>query len=224
MIDDKKIIVSLTSWKKRIQYVSKTIYMMETQTIKPDLIVLNLAEDEFPNKEKDLPAELVLFSTTLDNFEIYWVKENTKAFKKVIPTIKRFFNEDCWIFSIDEDVLYYKDYLKCFLEELSGLSDTYLSPGIWGNHPVGYIMAYNPKWFKDEKIWKFTKIDADKIVASDHWIWINLKNNGIKLKISKKIHNQVKLLNRGNALGGTYRTIPFNTREKYIINRLEEIK
>ena len=45
----------MTSWTKRINCVARSIYyFMKTQTVKPDLFYLWLAEEEFPNKEKDL--------------------------------------------------------------------------------------------------------------------------------------------------------------------------
>ena len=43
----------MTSWTKRINCVARSIYyFMKTQTVKPDLFYLWLAEEEFPNKEK----------------------------------------------------------------------------------------------------------------------------------------------------------------------------
>lgn len=52
------IIVAFTSWKKRIDNVAKVALNIINQTIKPDLIELNLSIEEFPNREADLPKEL----------------------------------------------------------------------------------------------------------------------------------------------------------------------
>ena len=49
------IVVTMTSWKKRIDYVSISILSLLKQTVKPRSIELNLSEEEFPNKENDLP-------------------------------------------------------------------------------------------------------------------------------------------------------------------------
>ena len=106
------IIVSFTSWTKRIQYCKHTVDLMRQQTLKPDKIVLNLSTDEFPRKEEELPKELVAAQD--DVFEIYWVKENNKVYKKIIPTLKRF-PEDV-IISIDDDI----EYPKNFIEEMYG--------------------------------------------------------------------------------------------------------
>jgi len=97
-----EIIVSFTSWKKRINLCAKMVDRMMNQTIKPNKIILNLSTDEFPNKEEELPKELV--EKQNDVFEIYWVKENTKVYKKIIPTLERFPNGI--IISIDDDIEY----------------------------------------------------------------------------------------------------------------------
>ena len=55
MVNGKRIIVSMTSWKKRIQNVAKVVYSIYMNSVKPDKIELNLSSDEFINKEEDLP-------------------------------------------------------------------------------------------------------------------------------------------------------------------------
>lgn len=64
----------MTSWTKRIHKVLGVVKRILSNTVVPDKIILNLAEDEFVNKEKDLPSDLVEFSKTNDIFDIYWVK------------------------------------------------------------------------------------------------------------------------------------------------------
>ena len=115
----EKIIVSMTSWKKRIAAVPKTIRQILNQTIKPDKIIVNLSYDEFKNKEKDLPEELIQMNK-FGYVEIFWVKENTKPYKKIVPTLKRFPKDA--IISVDDDI----DYPPNFIEELY---DTYLKYG-----------------------------------------------------------------------------------------------
>lgn len=189
MFNNKKIIVSMTSWKKRIEYVSKIIYMMERQTVIPDKIVLNLAENEFIQKENDLPKDLLLLNDTLENFEIYWVKENTKAFKKVIPTIERFFNEDCIILSIDDDYFYCKTYIENMITLVEKYPNNFLTPGNEGAFIHGWCAAYKPSFFKNKQLFQITKTYCDKIVSSDLWITLNLERNGIKPKVLKEINN-----------------------------------
>lgn len=221
---NEKIYVSMTSWKQRIKYVSNTIFMMEQQTIIPDLIILNLAEEEFPNKEKDLPEDLILMKDELDNFEINWVKENTKAFKKVIPTIHRFENEKCFILSIDDDVIYDKTYVEFMVNLLLKNPNNFLTPGTWGARPHGYVMIYNPLWFKDKKLWKIKKEDMEKIVSSDEWTWYNLLNNGITAKVENDILKHIKQLKLESPLSNVYSKIPEIIRKKYIFEVLQNLE
>jgi len=102
MINNNYVIVSLTSWKKRIQNVHIILYSILSGTYIPDKIVINLSEDEFPLKEKELPSELLLFKK-YNIVEINWVKENTKAFKKIIPTMKLYPNSI--VLGIDDDII-----------------------------------------------------------------------------------------------------------------------
>ena len=90
-----KIVVTLTSFKGRINQVYLVIENILHQTIKPDLIYLNLSVEEFPNKENDLPKDLVELSNNELSFIINWVEgKNTKAFKKIIPILQYLDNDD----------------------------------------------------------------------------------------------------------------------------------
>lgn len=115
--NNDRIIVSFTSWKKRIHLVASIVRKMMSQTLKPDKIVLNLSSDEFKGKESDLPTELVSMQNEV--FEINWVKENTRVYKKNIPTMEKY--PDDIIVSIDDDIDYpdnlievlYRKYIMC---------------------------------------------------------------------------------------------------------------
>ena len=101
-----KIIVTLTSFKGRINQVYSVIKNILNQSIKPDLIYLNLSVEEFPNKENDLPKNLVELSKNELSFIINWVDGiNIKAFKKIIPILQYLDNEDI-IFFTDDDILF----------------------------------------------------------------------------------------------------------------------
>ena len=85
---DEKIIVSFTSWVKRIHLCANVFKMMLNQTLVPDKIVLNLSIEEFPNKENDLPTDLnEIVSANTNICEIYWVEKNNRVWKKIIPTL-----------------------------------------------------------------------------------------------------------------------------------------
>lgn len=102
-----QLIVSLTSYPKRIPTLHKVINTLLRQTLKPDRVILWLAEEQFPNKEKDLTEELL----RLKNFglEICWC-ENIMSFKKLIPTLREY-PQDI-IVTADDDLYYEQDWLE----------------------------------------------------------------------------------------------------------------
>lgn len=105
MIDSERIIVSMTSYPKRITNVGKAIFFLLTkQTVKPDEIHLWLAEPEFPNREKDLPQDLNNIISASNNVFLHWLPKNIYAHKKH-EYFKICKENDC-IFLVDDDVRY----------------------------------------------------------------------------------------------------------------------
>lgn len=99
------IIVSMTSWKKRLNNIPTILDSIFKQTMLPDKIIINLSVDEFPKKENELPKALIEYIKKHEIIEIYWVDGvNTKQWKKFIPTMQRF--PDDWIVCIDDDKIY----------------------------------------------------------------------------------------------------------------------
>ena len=104
----EKAIISLTSWKARINTVGKTLYSLLKMC--PGFhIVLVLSEEEFPKKEEALPEELMLFVDN-DLIEILWVYKNYKAFKKVLFTMDKY--RDVPVISADDDCIYIINYAQ----------------------------------------------------------------------------------------------------------------
>ena len=111
----QNLIVSLTSYPKRINYIHDCINSLFNQTIEPEKIILVLAEEEFPNKEKDLPENLINFIKR--GLEIQWYS-NIKSYKKLIPVLEKYPNKV--IVTADDDNIYkigwlenlYKSYKK----------------------------------------------------------------------------------------------------------------
>lgn len=100
--NNEKAIISLTSWKARINTVSKTLFSLIKQC--PGFhIVLVLSEEEFPQKEKELPENLMVFVEN-ELIELLWVYKNVKAFKKWIFTSQKY--TDVPIITADDDMLY----------------------------------------------------------------------------------------------------------------------
>ncbi|MFI3247209.1 MAG: hypothetical protein R3Y10_12165 [Ferrimonas sp.] len=103
-----ELIVSLTSFPARIKTVHHVIESILTQNKQPDRIVLVLAETEFPQKEENLPKEII--ELTKNKLEILWVEENTRSYKKLTPTLNRY--PDAVIVTIDDDLIYKQECIK----------------------------------------------------------------------------------------------------------------
>lgn len=115
--DTSGIIVTMTSWPKRIKNVAKTLKTILDNNVLPEKIIVNLSTDEFPGKESNLPNELVLLSQKNPIIEFHWLKHNTTVWKKIIPTIVRFKNAN--VICIDDDRLYPKNFIATFKEAAS---------------------------------------------------------------------------------------------------------
>ena len=106
--NNEKAIISLTSWKKRINTVSKTIFSLLKQC--PGFhIVLVLSEEEFPKKEEELPADLMTIVNN-DLIEILWVYKNYRSFKKVLFTIDKY--RTVPIISADDGQVYTENFAE----------------------------------------------------------------------------------------------------------------
>lgn len=106
----ERVVVSLTSFPARIKTVSYTIDTLLSQNVKPDKVVLWLAESQFPKKESCLPAQLIRLRKY--GLEIRWTKD-TKSYKKIIPTLIEFPNDI--IITVDDDVYYPPSWLGLLL-------------------------------------------------------------------------------------------------------------
>lgn len=102
------IIISLTSYPARINTVNETICTLINQTIQADKIVLWLNPELFPNKESDLPNNLLELRNN-GIFEIRWY-HNIKSYTKLIPSLLDFPNDI--IVTADDDILYPPNWLE----------------------------------------------------------------------------------------------------------------
>lgn len=181
MFNNKRVIVSMTSWTKRIENVSHTVFSLLNQTIKPDSIELNLSSEEFVNKENDLPDDLNMF---IENgiLQINWVNKNTGVFKKFIPVLWKYEGEDYYLLSVDDDWIYNKNYIETMLNRI-GNSDAYC---LIHDYFHGYCMIYRSTVFK-ENFWEIITPKMISYNISDYYI----KNYIIKTggKISKAPHS-----------------------------------
>ena len=99
-----EIIVSLTTYGKRIYDVALTIESIMEQTMKANRIVLWLGDDL---KSQPLPISLQLLQKR--GLEIYYCKD-IRSYTKLIPALHRF--PDSAIITLDDDCLYNYDLLE----------------------------------------------------------------------------------------------------------------
>lgn len=100
----KQIIVSLTSSGQRIHNAYLAIESIMQQTLKPNKIILWLAEEEFSHNQ--LPESLKILESR--GLEIRFC-EDQKTYNKLIPTLK--LHPDDIIITIDDNVIYPIDLL-----------------------------------------------------------------------------------------------------------------
>lgn len=102
------VIVSLTSYGKRIHDVYLPIESLMHQTVKPNKIILWLAEDEF---------SLDNIPVTLKNLQKRGLMiefcEDIKSYKKLVPALKKY--PDDIIITVDDDVIYQYDLVENLL-------------------------------------------------------------------------------------------------------------
>ena len=99
-----RIIVSMTSYPARIKNVPISVFaLVKRQTLPPDDIHLWLATPQFPNKEADLPNELVL-EARAGIVKIHWLEKDTYCHKR--HEIFKYTKDDDCVFLFDDDVIY----------------------------------------------------------------------------------------------------------------------
>ena len=179
MYNDQFVIVTMTSWKGRIDNVTKVLDTIADGTVLPDIVEINLSQEEFPNFEKDLPQELNDYSRLLT--KIFWTGPNVKVFKKLIPTIRRHYNDihSCVIITIDDDVIYEKDFLEKLLKASEENPDAIIANGFCHGFyrsqqcVNGAGTLYKPHFF-NEFLWKGMIKQVVDTNEDDWWYSFNL--------------------------------------------------
>ena len=109
------VIVSMTSWVKRIKYVKSVAESIMNNTVQPDRLYLNLSRKEFEGIE--LPQDLIDYFKSDERLVINWVEgENTKSMKKIFP-ILQYLNDDDIIIDADDDILFPNDLIESRLKD-----------------------------------------------------------------------------------------------------------
>lgn len=106
MENKEKIIVSLTTWEKRINNIPAVLETIYSQTLLPDIVVLNVSE------EMQIPDSIMDYIIK-HKIELNHVSYKT-VYKKIIPTLFKY-PDDC-IINIDDDWLYPPTMIEDFWE------------------------------------------------------------------------------------------------------------
>ena len=174
------IVVSITSWIKRIGYVKKVIESIMDNTVQPDRVYLNLSKSEFVNI--DLPKYLVTYFESDERLIINWVDgENTKTMKKVFP-ILQYLDDDDIIITADDDIIFPNDLIESRIKDFNTFDRKYsitsnkCSIGIFRNMNVASaISLYTKQMLKN---WdRYVNDDIIKTYNDDrtyvYILWLN---------------------------------------------------
>ncbi len=105
------LIVSLTSYPERMTTIHFTLHTLLNQSIKPDKLILWLAKEQFPRREKDVPRRVRRLRKY--GLSIEWCND-IRSYKKLIPTLKEYPNNI--IVTVDDDIYYPSNWLELLYE------------------------------------------------------------------------------------------------------------
>ena len=219
---EEKFIVSLTSFPERMHDIHYCLYSLLNQNFKPDKLLLWLAEEEFPNKEEDIPKEVL--NLKKNGLTIKWCN-NLKSYKKLIPALKEYPNDI--IITADDDIYYPKNWLKDLYEEHLEYPDCIISKRCRKiKIDYGEIQSYNEwKLFNKKTSPSYLNFSTNgggslfppnslnksileedlfkKLCpsADDIWIWSMAILNKTKIKGSKRPIPNLKYINIARELG-----------------------
>ncbi len=95
------LIISLTSYRPRFATLGNTLKSLLDQTIRPDRIVLWVAEND-----RDLVPQSIL---SMSGVEVRFCRE-LRSYKKIIPTLEHW--PDAFIVTADDDLYYEPEWLE----------------------------------------------------------------------------------------------------------------
>ena len=164
------LIVSLTTFPARIDYIEYTIFSLIQQNIRPDRIILWLSEKEFPKKEDEIPDCLKKYYPF--GFEIRFVKQNYKSYNKLFFALQSY--PDHIIVTCDDDIYYMYNWLELLYNTHKSHPDDIVSHKIrrisftkkqidpyltWKEHPnepahLNLLMGYTGVLYPPQALYK----------------------------------------------------------------------
>ena len=207
------IVVTLTSWTKRIQYVKRVVESIMNNTVKPDRVYLNLSKTEFEGI--DLPKDLVDYFKSDSRLIINWVSgPNTKAMKKLFPILP-YLNDDDIIIDADDDILFPENLIESRLFDFNKngrryciTSNTHNSVGF--NHKMKVVSAMS--LFQKKMFNKWNKFVTQEIIDTNNddrtyltLLWLNgyLNKSCSQWSIQELLQSEYNLCLDDTALLGT---------------------
>ncbi len=138
----EKIVVSLTTYGDRIHSVHLAVESIARQTIKPDVVVLWLAEDKF--SDDTLPVNIK--QQQARGLSVKYCKD-IRSYKKLIYTLKEY--PDDIIITVDDDCIYPTD----MIERLVNAHQIY--PGSICCNVARHMTLENNSHFLKYNEWKY---------------------------------------------------------------------
>lgn len=97
-----RLIISLTSFPKRINQLWMVINILLRQTVKADKILLYLSKEQFPHEYNDLPKSLLYYKDY--GLEIIFVDGDIRSHKKYYYAFRDYPNDI--VITVDDDIFY----------------------------------------------------------------------------------------------------------------------
>jgi Glycosyl transferase family 64 domain len=202
----RPLVVSMTTYNKRLNKVFLAIKSLLSQSVKPDAILLWLSSEDLD--DMGLPNNLLALQKM--GLQIRIVSENIRSYKKLIYTLKEYETAD--VITCDDDVLYPYRFIeglwktsKEFPGTIVGYRCSYMRKAASGLAPyldwqratvrgpsynlfptgVGGIL-YPPKSLNDEVL--DNKVFMDMVpTADDIWFkFMGLKNNTLTVMVNSE--------------------------------------
>ncbi|HCU06105.1 MAG TPA: hypothetical protein DIC42_00770 [Holosporales bacterium] len=136
----EEVVFTLTSYPARFATTWLAIESLLRQEEKPDRIVLNLFEGEFPGRV--LPW--MIKEQMKRGLEINWCPENFKVYLKVIPTIQKF--PEAAVVAVDDDVIYPNDRLKNLIAGYKKYPECIIAQEVRETHHIGRKISPCSEW------------------------------------------------------------------------------
>ena len=110
-VTKQKLIVSLTSFPRRINHIWMVIDILLRQTVKVDKIILYLSKEQFPRGVDDLPNKLLYYENY--GLEITFVDGYIRSHKKYYYAFRDYPNDI--VITVDDDIFYPTTMLETLL-------------------------------------------------------------------------------------------------------------